>query len=150
MKLHGCVLKNLWTHFFFCQCITIPFFPVCYRKLYSNRKRYDSAFFCWGWWNGASGKERKKVVFKPKTVWLFFRRGDAMFRVAKRERSHNILMNSFPLRQQNHYLITTEMGGMVRLAKKERSLNILMNSYPLRQQNHYLITTVSINKLEET
>ena len=73
-----------------------------------------------------------------------------MLRLVKRVRSHNIRMNSFPLRQQNHYSITTEVGGMVRLAKRERSHNILMNSFPLRQQKHYSITTVSIIKFEET
>ena len=81
---------------------------------------------------------------------VLFDKMDGMVCLAKRKRSHNILMNSFPLRQQNHYSITTEMSGMVRLAKRERSHNILMNSFPLRQQNHYLITNESINKLEET
>ena len=80
---------------------------------------------------------------------FFFAEVGGKVRLGKRERSHNILVNSFPLHKQNHYSIITEMSGMVRQAKRKRSHSILMNSFPLRQQNNYSITTESSNKLEE-
>ena len=61
------VIKSALTHFFFNQCITIPFFSVCYRKLYSNRKRYDSAFlfFLLRWVQRFVWQREKEVI----TFW---------------------------------------------------------------------------------
>ena len=65
--------KLLRYSFLLRQWVTVPFFPVLLSKtLFKPKTIWLCFLFCWGWWNGA-------------------------VRMARRERSHNILMNSFLL-----------------------------------------------------
>ena len=61
LKLHE-VINSLWTLFFF-NVSRSPSFLFVIESFIQTENDMTLLFFRWGWWNGASGKERKKVVF---------------------------------------------------------------------------------------